>query len=587
MSTAQTSSPKGDLQHLFPSPTYSDSTLSSSSLLYTPDNNMVNVKQESSDRLHHDHTSISAANAAFASAAKRSDANTTGDATDDHSLLFAHDASGIMDADMSGDAQSLSAALNFDRINADMQVAFGNGNDSLAVSSKRPTTSQPKGAFGSMLHIRADSNSGRRHSIQTLMPSADSSSSLADYASLVGPNAGARSMSISVDAFGSFAYSQNMPTDTSANMQNASGNGFLMSPPRLTVSMSSSNSPTPTPVQGFAEDAKRRRTSQVDATPERAVDHLTHQQRYLPQQTPPNMYPYQQHAHFSVGSSVDGGLETPASAQSTASPCRVRRLSLTAMDRANHIANLTANLALPGFSGEHPPRSAPPRAPADAMQRAQSQSSLIRKAADDKSTPAKTSVSGNNTTGGNATPSGNSNGKNQDVWPDDVEVAFWEGKCHDHCNIPDSLATSTVCMHAPFASARCHTCFTTIDLACAVGSAISASESPSCTSNSERNAPRRNFSFRKSNQVERARVAVQSASLTISFCNCQDALALLDCFAGEHRAGKSDISMLLRGACMNACLKLAAVSPRSPPEQWLRRRTWCFRVVPRKCCTRS
>ncbi|KAJ9479307.1 Ty transcription activator TEC1 [Pseudozyma hubeiensis] len=418
MSTAQSSTPTGGLHHLFPSPTYSDSTLSSSSLLYTPDNDMSNLKQDEADRLHHDSTSINAANAAFASATKRNEYSMGVD-TSDSSLLFAHNAPGIMDADMSGDAQSLAAALDFEGMNADMHFAFGGGDASSFLGGKRPTTSQPSGAFASMLHVRADSNSGRRHSIQPLMPSSDSSSSFAEYGNITGLNAGPRSMSISVDAFGSFAYAPNMAADTSANMQDTSGSGFLMSPPKLTVSMSSSNSPTPTPLAGFAEDAKRRRTSQVDATPERTVEHMTQHQRFLPQQTPPNMYAYQQQPQFSVGSSVGGGLETPASVQSSASPSRVRRLSLTAMDRADHISNLTASLALPGFNGEQAPKSAPPRAPADAMQRAQSQSSLARRASNDKSTPAKASASASN-------DSANANGKNQDVWPDDVEVAFWE-----------------------------------------------------------------------------------------------------------------------------------------------------------------
>ena len=431
MSTAQSSSPTGDLQHLFPSPTYSDSAKSSSSsLLYTPDNDMANNK-EVSGRLHLNHASISAANAAFASVTKRHDSSMAGEASDDSTNVFAHNAPGATDADMSGDAQSLATALDFDRMNADMQLAFAHV-DGNAFSTKRPTTVQPMGAFGSMMHLRADSNSGRRHSIQPLMPSADSSSSLADYPSLAGPNAGARSMSISVvDTFDPFSYnsmaSHNMSADMSAGAQDMSGSGFLMSPPRLTVSMSSSNSPTPTPHAGFAEDAKRRRTSQVDATPERSAQQMAHQQRFLPQQTPPNMYAYQQHAQFSVGSSVGGvGLETPASAQSSTSPSRVRRLSLTAVDRAAHIAHLTANLSLPASGGEQPPRSAPPRAASDAMQRAQSQASLGSRGAEDKSASAKSNTTA--TVNANSTPSGGGNGKNQDVWPDDVEVAFWEGK---------------------------------------------------------------------------------------------------------------------------------------------------------------
>ncbi|SOV03956.1 uncharacterized protein UDID_04469 [Ustilago sp. UG-2017a] len=217
MSTAQSISPKGGLQHLFPSPTYSDSTSSSTSHLYTPDNGMANHAQDANDRLNLHHASISAANAAFVSTTKRNDTSMSGDTThDDSSLIFAHNVSGVFDEDMSGDTLSLVAALDFDRMNADMKQALGSG-DSYSFLGKRPTTSQPFGSFGSMLHVRADSNSGRRHSIQPLMPSSDSSSSLADYASLAGNNAGIRSMSISVDAFGSFGYHANVP-HSSANL---------------------------------------------------------------------------------------------------------------------------------------------------------------------------------------------------------------------------------------------------------------------------------------------------------------------------------------------------------------------------------
>jgi len=143
------------------------------------------------------------------------------------------------------------------------------------------------------------------------------------------------------------------------------------------------------------------------------------------------MYAYQQHPQFSVGSSVCGGLETPSSVQSSASPSLIRRLSLTAMDRSAHIANLTANLSLPQSGVEQVPKSAPPRAASDAMQRAQSQSSLSKKLAGNKlskfSTNGNVGAKGDSNAAAIGAP--NSNGKNQDVWPDDVEVAFWEGKC--------------------------------------------------------------------------------------------------------------------------------------------------------------
>lgn len=447
MSTAQSSSPTGDLEHLFPSPTYSDSTSSASSLLCTPGNDMDIYTQASADRLHLHKASISAANAAYVSATNRENASMNGDASGDASMMFAHSASGGFDADMSSESHSLAAALDFDHMNVELHQSFDQS-ESFSLVGKRPNTSHPN-----MLHVRADSGYGRRHSIQPLMPSTDSSSSLADFSGLVGPNVGARSMSISVDAFGSFAFNAPGPhpttDDASAHAQGVtSGTGFLMSPPRLTVSMSSANSPTPTPFGGIAEDTKRRRTSEVDATPERSVEQLTQQQRLWPQQTPPNMFAYQQHPQFSVESSVGGGLETPCSVQSSTSPCRVRRLSLTAMDRAAHIASLTANLTLPQSGGEHVPKSAPPRAASDAMQRAQSQSSLSKKLAGSRlsklSTNGNVGAQGDSNTAANGTP--NSNSKNQDVWPDDVEVAFWEGKySHASSRFPHSVQSRMHC----------------------------------------------------------------------------------------------------------------------------------------------
>ncbi len=130
-----------------------------------------------------------------------------------------------------------------------------------------------------------------------------------------------------------------------------------------------------------------------------------HHHGLMPQQTPPNMYAYQQHAQFSVRIQCRRWLETPASVQSNVSPCRARRLSLTAVDQANHLASLTANLTLPAFGGEQPPpKSAPAGAGSDAMQRAQSQSRGVRRGSADnnKSSTAKR----NNSVSGNATPSG-------------------------------------------------------------------------------------------------------------------------------------------------------------------------------------
>ncbi|KAI3492873.1 hypothetical protein L1887_42477 [Cichorium endivia] len=351
---------------------------------------MAHKAHDVNDRLQLHNASISAANAAFVSATKREDARAGVDASENASLVFAHNAPGIIDADMSGDAQSLAAALDFDSMNADIQQTLENGDYSFL--DKRPNTSQPAGGFGSMLHVRAESNSGRRHSIQTLMPSSDSSSSLTGFGPMAGSVSGARSMSISVDAYGSMAYTDaanhGMDMAFNAEAHNTSGAGFLMSPPRLTVSMSNNaDHASAAAAATFNEDAKRRRTSEVDATPERRVEQLANEHRFLPQQTPPN-------------------IRAPRRAACDAfrsPPWTVLPISPT----------LPPTLRSPSsFGGEQPPKSAPPRAASDAMQRAQSQSSLSRKATDDKAAKAGANAAGNS---GSATP----NGKNQDVWPDD------------------------------------------------------------------------------------------------------------------------------------------------------------------------
>lgn len=103
---------------------------------------MTNHAQNANDRLSLHHASISTANAAFVSTTKRNDTSMSGDTThEDSSLIFAHNVSGVFDADMSGDTQSLAAALDFDRMNADMQQALGSG-DSYSFLGKRPTISQ-------------------------------------------------------------------------------------------------------------------------------------------------------------------------------------------------------------------------------------------------------------------------------------------------------------------------------------------------------------------------------------------------------------------------------------------------------------
>ncbi|SPO37434.1 uncharacterized protein PSFLO_02907 [Pseudozyma flocculosa] len=454
-----TGSPTGGRQTLFPSPTYSDSTLSSSSNLCTPDNTMKALPHDGAKRKDGAFpSSISAANAAFFSATERDEFN---------AVFGGHPNDSSQDSSAGGDA-SLAAALEFEAVNnADMGGLMAN--PSFSFLGKRQASNN-----GALMPSPADAAAAanRRHSIQPVLTSSGSSSSLtADVAAGLGAShnvtvGAARSMSLSAESSG--------PSSGYTGFGNLSmsqgSNEYLMSPPRLTVSLSMQGTPTPTPLEpldgssasgssGAAgpgasmDDNKRRRTSGVEATPDR--NGAGHQQQmahafYLHQQTPPNFGQYQQHVMHSAGSSTFsvGGhqqhlQQTPSSTtagtnsvQSSVSSIRVRKLSLGGGggggESGSEIANLTAGLSLPASAGRFDePKSAPARAAADAMQRAQSHQS--------SSTPSRLSQSNSathhhhhhhnpphpNHQNPTTTPSSDKN-KSQDVWPDDVEVAFWE-----------------------------------------------------------------------------------------------------------------------------------------------------------------
>ena len=396
MQTAQNSSPTGGQQTLFPSPTYSDSTLSSGSNLCTPDQAYKYMNHDGSIRKDAFSSSISAANAAFMSATERDDFQ---------SVFGSH-----MNAKSSAEAaSSLASALDFDAMNADM-ASFIN-NPCFSFLGKRQASNN-----GTFLHARLDSGSGRRHSIQPLVSnsgelSTSSSMDLPTVSAL--HDTQARSMSLSADSSFDFG---NMSGSTAGP-----GTDFLMSPPRLTVSMSSQHTPTASNVaEPSTDDSKRRRTSQVDATPDRITSAAQ-----LLQQTPPNFSQYQHFVPSSAGSSLMSSQETPSttagtsSVQSSASSIRARRLSLSRGDsNGSEIAHLTAGMTIPSEArfNLQPPKSAPPRAASDAMQRAQAA----------RSTPTKSNDKNNS-----------DKNKSQDVWPDDVEVAFWEGES-DAIHISDA-----------------------------------------------------------------------------------------------------------------------------------------------------
>ncbi|KAN0064755.1 hypothetical protein ACQY0O_001812 [Thecaphora frezii] len=435
MQAAQTSSPSAGRQSLFPSPTYSDSSLSSSSNLCTPDNSMKQLSHDGAKRKDAISSSISAANAAFFSATER----------DEFNAVFGNPASSITAQEQDEGEASLASALKFDAMGAGMNGIINN--PSFSFLGKRQASNS-----GALMQPPADAPANRRHSIQPILTASGSSSSLNDplsgsssLADLASSGSTrnllvtSRSMSLSADA--SSASAPSSSTALGMPVLQPSSNEFLMSPPRLTVSMSMQGTPTPTAVgaaDALLDDNKRRRTSDVEATPDRnnaaqAVLNAHHAMpHYYQHQTPPSFGQYQQHVLHSSGSSsfTLGPQQTPSttagthSVQSSVSSRRVRKVSLCGGEGgssgsssggsrsggASEIASLTAGLSLPKELRrlDEAAKSAPPRAAADGMQRTPSQCK--------SNTPSKLSHSN----------SANDKNKSQDVWPDDVEVAFWE-----------------------------------------------------------------------------------------------------------------------------------------------------------------
>ncbi|PWN51373.1 TEA-domain-containing protein [Violaceomyces palustris] len=367
MEAGQASSPTGGRTTLFPSPTYSDSTMSSGSHLCTPEHTLSGLPHEAGLNKRKDsfNPSISAANAAFLSATERDDFNSVFG----NGVKIEHDGQ-----------PSLAAALDFDSIsNGEMGNLVSSG--AFSFLGKKPSSGPKSAPNGRAM--------GEENSALGFISGQDGSGP-ANTSSSIQPN--------------------------SLPQMNASE--FLMSPPRLTVSMSMQNTPTP-PHGVDADENKRRRTIDVESTPSRGDNTPQRSSSFsggankpYPQQTPPSFSNYQQHPQYSAGSSSYASNETPSttagssSVPSSASSNRIRRLSLSG-DKSSEIANLTAGLSLPneGRFNEQPPISAPARAGSDAMQRSQST----------KATPSKTEKT--STTEKN---------KSADVWPDDVEVAFWE-----------------------------------------------------------------------------------------------------------------------------------------------------------------
>ncbi|KAK0537318.1 hypothetical protein OC834_000361 [Tilletia horrida] len=266
-----------------------------------------------------------------------------------------------------------------------------------------------------------------RHSIQPLLPSEGSSGSLSSFDDRIDDSASA-GHSFDISAF------SHQTTD------------FLMSPPRMTVHL-----PENTPASAMlSEEAKRRRTSALHQTPlqmtssasSESIGSMQAQPFFggsmstdqLIQQTPQKQQALSSHAWTNMQDRAAffySVTETPSdlsgsafssqpSSVASSYASKTRRLSLAA-DGSSDIASLTLGLTLPSVQDDGP-KSAPPTAHAYAMQEAAEDAFGAIK--DSNSVCGSPSKSG--TTDQAPDSPDLSKNKAGNVWPDNVEVAFWE-----------------------------------------------------------------------------------------------------------------------------------------------------------------
>lgn len=383
--TNAASSPQNTHYSLLPSPTYSDSSQSSANTqsLCTPENPSIHLQGRD---IHRD-ANLKAANARFMTATKSS----TGG--DDALRSVHHD---------NIENGGLAAALDFNH----------------SEQASHSPVSQKAG------HKR-NLSAARRHSIQTLMPANEGTGSPMSGNKLhQGINGLDSPTLLSKDLNESALQLWDTELDFDA-LGSVSMSDFLMSPPRLTVSLSQQKQQQQqSPGNSFDnnDDLKRRRTTlAVTDTPQRPMSAQT-----VMQSTPPNSWTQMQARAASIQSSVASShiTQTPSSLptsvtnssifSSGGSPqvkdevreTRHRRHSSISGDCTSEIATLTAGLPVPSIVAPHSPD--------------QEESSIQR-----QSTTPQPMDSSNSSFDYSENKLEKSN-KGADVWPDDVEVAFWE-----------------------------------------------------------------------------------------------------------------------------------------------------------------
>jgi hypothetical protein len=379
-----TDSPSAFRQGIFPSPTYSLSSMSSGhdTTLCTPEHH----KSSSNTTSHHlkQETDIQAANARFNS--------------------------------FKGQGNVMLAEA----------LEFGSGTESTVPSSAAMTTSSS--TLGKRLgHTRNNSSISRRHSIQSMMPS--QGSELQDIQRRYYSGQDTCSPLSLKKEIGSFEDDLQLWQNETEHlnfdlaMSTMQSNDFLMSPPRLTVSLASQHMQhlQDSKKKSESDESKRRRTTALSVmeTPQRPMSAQT-----IMQHTPPNNWTQMQAHAASIHSSAASSRisQTPISMTSSLSRSSIfesggstaasslRRRSSIQGDCISQIATLTAGSKEDEFNVTNPLTHTAKIDFADLK--------MTKIPSTKSSSPLERTDSKSEKT------------KGPDVWPDDVEVAFWEGELY-------------------------------------------------------------------------------------------------------------------------------------------------------------
>lgn len=305
---------------------------------------------------------------------------------------------------------------------------FGSGNEFTVPSSAAMTTSSS--TLGKRLgHTRNNSSISRRHSIQSMMPTSNTDLQEAQRRMYAGqdtcsPLSLKKELNTLEDDL-QLWQSETEHLNFDLAMSTMQSNDFLMSPPRLTVSLASQHLQEMQNKQGTKakkekDESKRRRMTGLSIleTPQRPMSAQT-----IMQHTPPNNWNQMQAHAASIQSSAASSRisQTPISMTSSLSQSSIyesggstaasslRRRSSIQGDSIRELASLTAGgLKDDEFNVKNPQCHTAKidfsELKMTTLPATKSSSSLER------------------------TDSKSEKTKGPDVWPDDVEVAFWEGE---------------------------------------------------------------------------------------------------------------------------------------------------------------